>query len=323
VDILGIETYDKIIKITVPTPFPIGDVNTYIVKGDRLTLIDAGVNTPEARAAFQSGLTEAGYKTSDIEQVILTHHHPDHIGLLDDFDADIYGHSYCGNWISYNESFLNWRREFFHGLFREFGVPKEMIQLANSLEKTLKFGSKNSVLTGELKEGDELPALPGWRVLETPGHAQSHLVFYRERDGFLLAGDHVLKTVSSNPLIEPPSVRGSERPQPLLQYNNSLRKVMNIDIQQALTGHGNDLKSINSLLEHRFVRQHDRAMLVLSMLKEKPMTIFEVCTKLFPEVYKKETALTLSETTGQFDYLLEHGDIQVDAVKNGAIYYRR
>ncbi|OKL38043.1 MBL fold metallo-hydrolase [Domibacillus mangrovi] len=319
---MGIKKYDKIIKITVPTPFPIGDVNTYLVKGDRLTLIDAGINTPEARAAFQLGVAEAGYKVSDIEQVILTHHHPDHIGLLDDFDVDIYGHSYCGNWISYNESFLNWRREFFIDLFRALGVPQEMIQLANNLDNTLKFGCEKSVLTGELKEGDELPALPGWHVLETPGHAQSHLVFYREKDGCLLAGDHVLKSVSSNPLLEPPSVRGAERSKPLLQYNNSLRKIMYMDIQQALTGHGNDIKSIHSLIERRFARQHDRAMFILSMLKEKPMTIFEVCTKLFPEIYIKETGLTLSETTGQFDYLLERGDIQVETIENGVIYYR-
>lgn len=319
---MGMKKYDKIIKITVPTPFPIGDVNAYVVKGDRLTLIDAGINTSEARTAFQLGLAEAGYKVSDIEQVILTHHHPDHIGLLDDFDVDIYGHSYCGNWISCNESFLNWRREFFVDLFRAIGVPKEMIQLANNLDNTLKFGCQKSVLTGALKEGDELPALPGWRVFETPGHAQSHLVFYQEKDGFLLAGDHVLKTVSSTPLLEPPSVRGAERSKPLLQYNNSLQKVMNMDIQQALTGHGNDIKSIRSLIERRLIRQHERAMLILSMLKEKPMTIFEVCTHIFPEVYKKETGLTLSETTGQFDYLLERGDIQVETIEKGVIYYR-
>ncbi|OLN23295.1 MBL fold metallo-hydrolase [Domibacillus antri] len=319
---MGINTYQNIIKITMPTPFPIGDVNTYLVKGDRLTLIDAGVNTTEARAAFQAGLKEAGYKITDIEQVILTHHHPDHVGLLDDLNAEIYGHEYCANWLSYNESFLNWRRDFFRSLFREFGVPEDMIQMANNLEKTLKFSSKNSVLTQALKEGDELPALPGWRVFETPGHAQSHLVFYHEKDGFLLAGDHVLKTVSSNPLIEPPSERGGQRAKSLLQYRDSLKKVMKMDIQLALTGHGNDIKSMNPLIERRFERQHDRAMLVLSMLKEKPMTIFEVCVKLFPEVYKKETGLTLSETTGQFDYLLERGEISVHHVENGAIYYR-
>ncbi|OMP65916.1 MBL fold metallo-hydrolase [Domibacillus epiphyticus] len=319
---MGIETYENIIKITMPTPFPIGDVNTYLVKGDRLTLIDAGVNTIEARTALKAGLKEAGYKASDIEQVILTHHHPDHTGLLDDFHVDIYGHEYCANWLSHNQSFLDWRREFFHSLFREFGVPDEMMEIANNLEKTLKFSSKNSVLTQALKEGDELPALPGWRVYETPGHAQSHLVFYREKDGFLIAGDHVLKTVSSNPLIEPPSNDGGERAKSLLQYHDSLRKVMDLDIRYALTGHGNDIKSINPLIERRFERQHDRAMLVLSMLREKPMTIFDVCTKLFPEMYKKETGLTLSETAGQFDYLMERGDIHVYNVENGAAYFR-
>lgn len=318
---MGIQSYGDIIKITVPTPFPIGDVNTYIVKGDRLTLVDAGINTPEAKAIFETGLKEAGYKLSDIEQVILTHHHPDHIGLLDQFQVDIYGHEYGKNWLSYNEPFMNWRKEFFLELFDEFGVPAEMRKIANNLEKTLRFGSQSSELHGFLKEGDALPGLSDFRVFETPGHAQSHLVFYREKDGLLLAGDHILKTVSSNPLIEPPMEPGGERAKSLLQYKHSLKKMMELDLHCAMTGHGNEITSLHPLLERRFERQRERAALVLSMLRNQPMTVFEVCVGLFPEVYKKETGLTLSETVGQFDYLFEQGSIHVDRIENGAIYY--
>ncbi|OES44432.1 MBL fold metallo-hydrolase [Domibacillus iocasae] len=318
---MGIQLYEDIIKITVPTPFPIGDVNTYIVKGDRLTMVDAGINTPEAKAIFEGGLNEAGYKLSDIEQVILTHHHPDHIGLLDLFQVDIYGHEYGKNWLSYNEPFMKWRKEFFLELFNEFGVPMEMRRLANNLEKTLRFSSQNSKLSGFLKEGDTLPGLPDFHVFETPGHAQSHLVFYREKDGLLLAGDHILKTVSSNPLIEPPMEQGGERAKSLLQYKHSLKKMMELDLGHVMTGHGNDIASLHPLLERRFERQRERAELVLSMLRNQPMTVFEVCVQLFPEVYKKETGLTLSETVGQFDYLFEQGSIHVDRVENGAIYY--
>ncbi|WP_046173776.1 MBL fold metallo-hydrolase [Domibacillus indicus] len=318
---MGIEFFKDIIKITLPTPFPIGDVNTYIVKGDRLTLVDAGVNTPEAKAVFKEGLRKAGYQLSDIEQVILTHHHPDHIGLLDQFSAEIYGHEYGKNWLSYNAPFMNWRNEFFLQLFTEFGVPPHMLTILGNLEKTLRFGSQNSRLAGFLKEGDTMPGLPDFHVFETPGHAQSHLVFYREKDGLLLAGDHILKTVSSNPLIEPPMEPGGKRAKSLLQYHRSLKKILELDIQRAVTGHGNDIASIRPLLERRFERQRERAELVLSMLRKKPMTVFDVCVQLFPEVYKKETGLTLSETVGQFDYLLEQGNIQVDRIENGAIYY--
>lgn len=316
------KTNQSIIKITVPTPFAIGDVNTYLIAGDRLTLIDAGVNTPEAKAVFEVEIKKAGYQVHDIEQVILTHHHPDHTGFLDNLDVDIYGHEYCKNWLTYNKPFMDWRKKFFHSLFIEFGVPKEMIELSNNLEKTLQYGSQKSELTGFLKEGDELPALPGWQVIETPGHAQSHLAFYQEKTGILLAGDHLLKTVSSNPLIEPPMQEGNKRARSLLQYHHSLKKLMNINIELALTGHGNNIKAVNPLIERRFERQHERAMLVLSMLQKTPMTVFDVCVLLFPEAYKQETGFTLSETVGQFDYLVERGHIKIDRVENGAVYYR-
>lgn len=315
------EQYDDIIKLTMPTPFPIGDVNTYLIKGDRLTLIDAGVNTPEARSALEKGLAEAGYTLSDIEQVILTHHHPDHIGLLDYVSADIYGHEYAKNWLSYHEEFMGWRTEFFMALFQEFGVPADRMTLAGNLERTLQLACQNSSLTGFLTEGDRLPGLPEFEVFETPGHAQSHLVFYREKDGLLLAGDHILKTVSSNPLIEPSMERGGERPKSLLQYKQSLKKIMELDVKRAVTGHGNDIQAISPLIERRFDRQQERATHVLAMLQEKPMTVFDVCVVLFPEVYQKQTGLVLSETVGQIDYLLEQGAITIERTENGAVYY--
>lgn len=46
-------TTEDVIAIRVPTPFAVGDVIVYLVKGDALTLIDAGPNTKEAARALQ------------------------------------------------------------------------------------------------------------------------------------------------------------------------------------------------------------------------------------------------------------------------------
>ena len=58
-------------KIVIPTPFAVGDVNAFLIKGDTLSLVDAGPKTPEAYEALKYGLKEAGYSFKDIEQVIL------------------------------------------------------------------------------------------------------------------------------------------------------------------------------------------------------------------------------------------------------------
>ena len=71
-----------IAKIVLPTPFAVGDVNVYLVKGEELSLIDAGPQTEEAKQVLDRNLSELGYSISDIDQVVLTHHHPDHAGML-------------------------------------------------------------------------------------------------------------------------------------------------------------------------------------------------------------------------------------------------
>ena len=94
-------------KIVIPTPFAVGDVNAFLIKGDTLSLVDAGPKTPEAYEALKHGIKEAGYAFNDIEQVILTHHHPDHAGWIDAFDkAKVLGHTYNDLWLKRDEAFF-------------------------------------------------------------------------------------------------------------------------------------------------------------------------------------------------------------------------
>ncbi|WP_396652954.1 MBL fold metallo-hydrolase [Metabacillus arenae] len=76
-------SHQKIYPLTLPTPFPVGDVRLYLIAGDSLTLVDAGPKTDAAYHAFLEQLKDTPYEAHDIEQIIITHHHPDHVGMLD------------------------------------------------------------------------------------------------------------------------------------------------------------------------------------------------------------------------------------------------
>src|SRR5262245_59593203 len=71
----------RIEKLVIPTPFPVGPINIYLVVDDPITLIDTGPKTDQAVAALREQLGKLGFKTDDIKRIVLTHTHEDHCGL--------------------------------------------------------------------------------------------------------------------------------------------------------------------------------------------------------------------------------------------------
>ncbi len=304
---------ENIHRLVLPTPFPVGDVNIYLVEGEALTLIDTGAKTEEAWEALKLQLKELGRVPEDIEQVILTHHHPDHAGLLDYLPESIpvIGHWKNDPWISRDETFFRTYEEFLLNLFQKSGIDPYFLKFIGKMNRSMKY-SCNRKLTGFIAEGNEAPGLPGWSIYEVPGHAGSHIMLHNRETGVAIGGDVLLQHISSNPLIEPPYPGEEERSRPQLLYNDSLKKVAALRPEIVLPGHGRNVEKAASLVENRLKKQRDRALTIHGWLKEQPMTAFQICKKLFPTVFQKELGLTMSETIGQLDYLEDEGLIYVD-----------
>jgi glyoxylase-like metal-dependent hydrolase (beta-lactamase superfamily II) len=310
-------------KIVIPTPYAVGDVNAFLIKGDTLSLVDAGPKTPEAYEAIRYGLKEAGYAFNDIEQVILTHHHPDHAGWIDAFDrAEVLGHVYNDLWLKRDEAFFNYHDAFYLSCLIEEGVPEEYHFWVKRMKRSVELMGERP-LDRFLSEGDAVPGHEGWTVMETPGHAQSHIVLSHEQTGAMIGGDLVLEKVSSNPLIEPPLDPKMERSRSLLQYNHSLKRLLEMPIDIIYSGHGDEVRNVHSLIESRLAKQRDRAMKVLKMMDGGSRTIFELTRELFPTVYEKELGLTLSGTIGHTDYLVDQGLILESRDENGILHYEQ
>lgn len=310
-------------KIITPTPFAVGDVNSFLVKGDALSLVDAGSKTPEAYEALQYGIKQAGYQMKDIEQVILTHHHPDHTGWVEAFEhAEIIGHEYNEPYLQRDENFLAFNEQFYRDRLLEEGVPEEYLFWVKRMKRSSNLMG-SGVLHHTLTEGDIVPGHPDWIVMETPGHALSHLVFWNEKTGEIIGGDLILPKVSSNPLIEPPLDPTAERSKSLLQYNASMKRLLELPVQIIYAGHGEEVRNSHALIKDRLEKQHQRAMIVYAMLEKGPRTIFDLTKELFPQAYKKELGLTLSETVGQTDYLVQEGLIREEKDENGIYYYEQ
>src|SRR3954462_9212621 len=66
----------------IPLPLAyVGTVNAWLLRGDPVTLIDTGPREDRALAALEAGLRRQGLRVEDVELVLATHHHLDHVGL--------------------------------------------------------------------------------------------------------------------------------------------------------------------------------------------------------------------------------------------------
>ena len=312
---------NQVFKLELPTPFPVGDVNVYLIKGEQLTLVDVGPNTEEAWVAFQSQLKEIGYTPQDIDQIVITHHHPDHVGMLDYFSEDVpvLGHPFNAPWLKKSQQFLVEQTNFFESLLVKFGVEKKFFPLIKELNDPLGV-SCDRELNVFLREGEEVDGLSGWKIVETPGHAQSHIVLYEEVSGVLIGGDLLMKHISPNPFLEAPLNGRLERPNPQLQLNHSISRLLDMPISFVYPGHGENIEEVHELITYRLKRQAEKAERVRSFIAGKPLTAFQACQALYPTKYDKLFMLTMSETVGQLDYLVDIGQIIVDTTQQTHIY---
>ncbi|GEK34624.1 MBL fold metallo-hydrolase [Kurthia sibirica] len=309
-------------KIETPTPFAVGTVNCHLIKKDALSIIDVGTKTPEALEAITAGLKEEGYTVDDIEQVILTHHHPDHIGWTDAFpNAKILGHVYNDAWLRRDEEFIGSHYDFYMNLLIEEGVPEKFMDWPKRMTRRPDMMGTRP-LTHILKDGDEVPGHPGLFAIETLGHAQSHLAYWDEEQHALFGGDLLISHTSSNPLIEPPLNPTQKRSKSLLQYNASLKKIRSLPVEIVHSGHGKPIIQAHELINERLEKQHRRALKVLQFIQQEgPFTVYELSSLIFPAKYQKELGLTLSHTVGQLDYLMSLGYVTESSNDRGILYY--
>jgi glyoxylase-like metal-dependent hydrolase (beta-lactamase superfamily II) len=145
-------------------------------------------------------------------------------------------------------------------------------------------------------------------VLHRPGHSPSDTIFWDEERRILIAADHLIKHISSNPLISRPLGNGDfsprERPQALVTYLASLRKTREMPAEIVLSGHGEPITDHVALIDERFAMHQRRAEKIYGLIAEQPRTGYELAQALFGDIAVTQAYLTLSEVLGHVDLLL-------------------
>jgi glyoxylase-like metal-dependent hydrolase (beta-lactamase superfamily II) len=314
--------------LPVPTPFAVGRVNCYLVEDDPLTLVDTGPNSGTSLTALEAGLAEHGRRVEDLERIVLTHQHIDHTGLAQIL-ADRSGAEVCAlaGLVPFLADFGPQMEEadrFAQAVMLRNGIPRDVTMALRVVTQQFRGWGAAVRVTRPLEEGDALGfAARTWRVHHRPGHSPSDTVFHDEATGVLLGGDHLIKHISSNPLISRPLEGGTpeERPQALVMYINSLQATRAMDLDVVLAGHGDPVEDHRALIDER-LRLHDRrADKIAGMLADGPLSGYELAQKMWGNVAVTQAYLTLSEVLGHLDLLLARGAVVEHEGDDGVVRF--
>jgi glyoxylase-like metal-dependent hydrolase (beta-lactamase superfamily II) len=299
--------------LRIPTPFAVGRVNTYLIEDDPLTLVDSGPNSGRALDELQHQLAEHGHSIDDIELVVLTHQHIDHLGLVD----IIVGHS--GAEVAAIDKLAGFAQRFREDAARddEFasavmlrnGIPEDIVNALRTVSSAFRAWGAKAKVTRPLRDGETLVLRDrSLEVLHRPGHSPSDTVFWDAERTILIAADHLIKHISSNPLIARPLDQAdadpAHRPQALVTYMESLRKTRELPAEIVLSGHGEPITDHVALIDERFEFHARRADRIYELIAERPRTGYDLAQALFGDIAVTQAYLTLSEVLGHVDLLL-------------------
>jgi glyoxylase-like metal-dependent hydrolase (beta-lactamase superfamily II) len=298
----------RIHVLPIPTPFPVGPVNVYLLEGEPLTLVDAGPLTDEALEALNEGVRGLGYSLPDIEQLVITHAHHDHFGLA----REVVERS-GATVLSFHENkppledFDTWweqRVAYVAEFVVRAGAPEEALREMEVMRGYRKYATSVPEVT-PLDDNDEVQmGDTTWRAIHTPGHALGHLCFYQSESQLLLSGDHLLRDITSNPVLETPRLGMTQRPRSLVDYKRSLLRIRELQVRKVLPGHGEPAYDHRALVDEILAHHLERARLILQLLREKDSTVYELGLALFgAKSTGVELFLVMSEIIGHLDVL--------------------
>jgi glyoxylase-like metal-dependent hydrolase (beta-lactamase superfamily II) len=299
-------------RIAVPTPFAVGRVNVYLIEDDPLTLVDAGPNSGTSFDELQRGIAELGHRLEDIELVILTHQHIDHLGLVSlvaqRSGADVAAIDVAVPFVENYSEEAQKDDAFAREVMLRNGIPEDVVSALTSVSQAFRAWGARADVTRVLRDGEEMRFRDRTlHVHHRPGHSPTDTVFHDRDRRILIAGDHLLGHISSNPLITRPTDGSTERAQALVAYLRSLEATRAMDVELVLPGHGDPITDHRSLIDERFTLHRRRAEKIHRLITERPRTAYEIAQALWGNVAVTQAYLTLSEVLGHVDLLTGDG----------------
>jgi glyoxylase-like metal-dependent hydrolase (beta-lactamase superfamily II) len=319
-------------ELVIPLPYnPPGATNIYLLRGDDgYLLIDTGWNSEESFHAFVEELADAGADFKDIKQIVVTHAHPDHYGLVGKVhelsNAKIYMHRRDEEIFHRYTASAEYMRQS-EEWFDRNGVPHREIPVtrvpSGGLRPTSLLQQPDIFLDG----GETISTgIFDLKVIWTPGHSPGHICLYEPKHKLLFAGDHVLPVIIPNISLTPGSTGN-----PLADFLKSLELIRNLDVTTVLPAHENIFynlkKRVDEIIEHRAVRSDE----IIEGLGTGAKTAYEISNLItwmpefggvrFRDLMPMDQRAAVSETLAHLRAMTVDGRVKV-TTRNSIFYYQ-
>ena len=321
--------------LPIPTPFAVGRINAYLIDDDPLTLVDSGPNSGRALDELERGLRALGHRIEDLGLLVVSHQHMDHLGLVDILQkrsgAEVAALDLLVPWMARYGEYMEAGDAFAESVMARHGIPEEIRLALRSVASSFRGWGAGATVTRSLHDGEVLALRDRTlHVLHRPGHSPTDTVFHDAKARTLIAADHLIKHISSNPLIsrppgvpldDPPPPSEIERPRSLMIYMDSLRKTREMELDLVLPGHGEAFDDHAALIDERFRMHARRAAKLLKLVEAEPLTGYELAQALWGNVAVTQAYLTLSEVLGHMDLLIDDGSVTEVEDESGVVHF--
>lgn len=236
-----------------PTKPPATHTNAYLVGHEELVILDPGSPDADEQAELAACVDELIATGRRVREIILTHHHPDHVAGVDVLRRHLGG---------------------------RVGVAAHR-QTADALRGQVQVD--RFIEDGDVIELAGDPAL-ALRAMHTPGHTRGHLSFYEERTGALITGDNILGLGSV--LIDPPE--GNMR-----DYLASLERYRGLlpNVKVLFGGHGPAVAGPRAKIEEYIAHRLEREANILQAVRAGASSPPEIVARVYTDVNPKAHAL--------------------------------
>lgn len=264
---------------------PIGWTQVYVLESSAGPfLVDTGWNAEPAWDGLLAGLVECGTSVEEVQGVLITHHHPDHLGLAgrvrEASGCWVGMHAADTALVERHRELLLDDPEVMHAeterLLMEADATRceidEIVGAARSLAMPLPPLPDRDVGTSALRLGDRVV-----QAIHTPGHSPGHLCLYLEDVDLLLTGDHLLSTISSHV-----GLYGFEdaSADPLGDYLASLRLLQDREPAEILPAHRGRFHGVRERVSVLIEHHDERLAELTAALADGPLTPWQLCHEM-------------------------------------------